>query len=188
MSSTTEQVLVPTGTWVADPVHSSVEFQVKHMGIATVKGQFNEFEGQIEVNGDLSAAKASGTVKVASVDTKQPQRDDHLRSPDFFDVEQYPELTFTSTKIEPVDDETFRITGDLTLHGVTKEIVLEAIVQGTDVDPWGNERIGLEIVGKLDRSDFDMKFNQALGSGNALVSDKVKLLLDISAIKQGAAA
>lgn len=184
MSSTTEQVLVPTGTWVADPAHSSVEFQVKHMGIATVKGQFTEFEGQIEVNGDLSAAKASGTVKVASVDTKQPQRDDHLRSPDFFDVEQYPELTFTSTKIEPVDDETFRITGDLTLHGVTKEIVLEAIVQGTDVDPWGNERIGLEVVGKLDRSDFDMKFNQALGSGNMLVGDKVNISLDISAVRQ----
>jgi polyisoprenoid-binding protein YceI len=184
MSTDTQQVLVPTGTWVADPAHSSVEFQVKHMGIATVKGQFSEFEGQIEVNGDLSAAKASGRVKVASLDTKQPQRDDHLRSPDFFDVEQYPELTFESTKIEPVDDETFRITGDLTLHGVTKEVVLEAIVQGTDTDPWGNERLGVEVVGKLDRSDFDMKFNQALGSGNVLVSDRVKLLLDISAVKQ----
>jgi polyisoprenoid-binding protein YceI len=184
MSGTTEQVLVPTGTWVADPAHSSVEFQVKHMGIATVKGQFNEFEGQIEVNGDLTAAKASGTVKVASVDTKQPQRDDHLRSADFFDVEQYPELTFESTKIEPVDDETFRITGDLTLHGVTNELILIAEINGVDIDPYGNEKVGLEVTGQLSRGDHGMKFNQALGSGNMLVADKVKLTLDISAAKQ----
>ena len=179
-----QQVVVPAGTWVVDPAHSSVEFQVKHMGIATVKGKFNEFEGRIEVAGDIAGAKASGTVKVATVDTNEPQRDDHLRSPDFFDVEQYPELTFTSKEIRPVDEETFHIVGDLTLHGVTKEVVLEAIVQGTDVDPWGNERVGLEVVGQISRGEFDMKFNQALGSGNMLVSDKVKLLLDISAVKQ----
>jgi polyisoprenoid-binding protein YceI len=177
-------VLIPTGTWAVDPAHSSVEFAVKHMGIATVRGKFNEFEGRIEIGEDLSTAKATGSVKVASVDTNEPQRDDHLRSPDFFDAATYPELTFESTGVEQLDEETFRITGNLTLHGITREIVLEAIVQGTDVDPWGNERVGLEIIGQLSRGDYEMKFNQALGSGNMLVADKVKLALDISAVKQ----
>jgi polyisoprenoid-binding protein YceI len=177
---------VPTGTWTVDRTHSTVGFAVKHMGIATVRGQFNEFAGTLEIGEDLSSATAYGTVKVQSVDTKEPQRDDHLRSPDFFDAAQYPELSFESTRIEALDDEEFAITGNLTIHGITKEIVLHAEVQGTDVDPWGNERVGLEITGQLARGDYGMKFNQALGSGNVLVADKVKLALDISAIKQAA--
>ena len=182
----TTSTVIPTGTWTADPSHSTVGFAVKHMGIATVRGEFNEFTGTIEIGDDLSTAKAYGTVKVESVDTKEPQRDDHLRSPDFFDAAQYPELTFESTSIEALDDEEFRITGNLTIHGVTNEIILHADVQGTDTDPWGNERAGLEIIGQLSRGDYDMQFNQALGSGNMLVADKVKLSLDISAVKQSA--
>jgi polyisoprenoid-binding protein YceI len=182
----TTSTVIPTGTWTADPSHSTVGFAVKHMGIATVRGEFNEFAGTIEIGDDLSAAKAYGTVTVDSVDTKEPQRDDHLRSPDFFDAAQFPELSFESTSIEALDDEEFRITGNLTIHGVTNEIVLHADVQGTDTDPWGNERVGLEITGQLSRGDYDMKFNQALGSGNMLVADKVKLSLDISAVKQTA--
>jgi polyisoprenoid-binding protein YceI len=123
-------------------------------------------------------------VKVQSVDTNEQQRDEHLRSPDFFDAEQFPELSFDSTKVEAVDDETFRITGNLTIHGVTNEIVLHAETLGTDVDPWGNERVGLEVTGQLSRGDYGMKFNQALGSGNMLVADKVNLALDVSAVKQ----
>jgi len=176
--------LVPTGTWNVDPAHSTVAFAVKHMGIATVRGEFKEFEGTLEVGADLASARAHGSVKVASLDTNEAQRDDHLRSADFFDVEQHETLAFESTRIEPVDEETFRITGSLTLHGVSKEITLEAVVQGTDTDPWGNERVGLEVVGQLSRGDYDMTFNQALGSGNMLVADKVKLSLDISAVKQ----
>jgi polyisoprenoid-binding protein YceI len=176
--------LVPTGTWSVDPAHSSVGFQVRHMGIATVRGSFNEFEGTLEVADDLSTAKASGSVKVASVDTAENGRDEHLRSADFFDAENHPELTFVSTAIEPIDDDTFRVTGDLTLHGTTNEVVLDAEVQGTDTDPWGNDRVGLEVTGQLKRGDYGMTFSQALGSGNALVSDKVKLTLDISAVKQ----
>ncbi|GAC1547389.1 MAG: YceI family protein [Myxococcales bacterium] len=175
---------VPTGTWSVDPAHSKVGFAVKHMGIATVRGEFKEFEGTLEIGDDLASAKAYGTVKVASVDTNEGQRDDHLRSPDFFDVTEYPELKFESTSIEELDAESFRVTGNLTLHGVTQEVVLHAESQGTDVDPWGNERVGIEITGQLSRGDYGMKFNQALGSGNALVSDKVKLALDISAVKQ----
>ena len=125
-------------------------------------------------------------MKAESVDTNEPQRDDHLRSPDFFDAARFPEISFESTSIEALDDEEFRITGELTIHGETNEIVLHADVQGTDVDPWGNERVGLEVSGQLSRGDYGMKFNQALGSGNMLVADKVKLALDISAVKQSA--
>jgi polyisoprenoid-binding protein YceI len=157
------------------------------MGIATVRGEFNEFAGSLQLDGDLTSASAHGTVKTASVDTNQDQRDEHLRSPDFFDASQYPEISFQSTSITASGDGdgALRITGDLTLHGVTKEIVLEAEIQGTETDPHtGNERVGLEVTGQLSRSDFGMSFNQALGSGNALVSDKIKLVLDVSAIKQ----
>ena len=185
MSTTTSAAtLIPTGTWTVDPAHSKVGFAVKHMGIATVRGEFTSFEGTLEIGEDLSTARVYGTVKAESVDTNEPQRDDHLRSPDFFDVAQFPELRFESTSIEALDDEEFRITGKLTIHGVTDDIVLHADLQGTDIDPWGNERVGLEVTGQLSRGDFDMKFNQALGSGNMLVSDKVTLALDISAVKQ----
>ena len=184
--STTIATALPTGTWNIDPAHSKVGFAVKHMGIATVRGEFTEFEGTLEIAEDLSSAKAYGTVKATSVDTNEPQRDDHLRSPDFFDVARYPELRFESTSIEALDDEEFRITGKLTIHGVTDDIVLHADVEGTDIDPWGNERVGLEVTGQLSRGDYDMKFNQALGSGNMLVADKIKLALDISAVKQSA--
>lgn len=173
---------VPTGTWNVDPAHSVVQFSVKHMGIATVKGQFNEFAGSLTI-GEDGTATASGTVQVASVDTREADRDAHLKSPDFFDAETHEQIVFRSTAIEPLDEETFKITGDITIHGVTKPIVLEAVVEGTDTDPWGRERVGLTVTGQLNRSDFEMKFNQALGSGNMLVSDKVKLSLDISAVK-----
>jgi polyisoprenoid-binding protein YceI len=176
--------LVPPGTWIVDPVHSSVEFAVKHMGIATVRGKFTEFEGTLEVGKDLANSKAFGKVKVASIDTNEAARDAHLRSPDFFDAERYPEITFESTRVEPIDDESSQVYGDLTMHGVTREIKLDVVVSGTDEDPWGNTRVGVEAVGVIRRSDFDMRFNQALASGNMLVGDKVNVSLDISAVKQ----
>jgi polyisoprenoid-binding protein YceI len=176
--------LIPTGTWTVDAAHSSVRFSVKHMGIANVRGRFSEFEGTLEMHENLADCRAFGTVKVASIDTGEPQRDDHLRSADFFNVEEFPEMTFESTRAEAIDDDSTRVFGNLTMHGITKEITLDVLVQGTDTDPWGNTRAGLEIVGKLLRSDFDMKFNQVLGSGNKLVGDKVGLALDISAVLQ----
>jgi polyisoprenoid-binding protein YceI len=176
--------IVPTGTWVVDPSHSRIEFAVKHMGIATVRGTFREFEGTVEVGQDLASSRARGSVKVASITTNDEQRDEHLRSADFFDAEHYPLITFESTRIEPVDDDTSLVFGNLTMHGITNEIKIEVVVQGTDIDPWGNERVGLEAVTVLKRSDYDMKFSQALGSGNALVGDKVSISLDISAVKQ----
>jgi polyisoprenoid-binding protein YceI len=172
---------LPTGTWKVDPVHSSVEFQVKHLGIATVKGQFTKFEGTLEVGPD--GAKAYGTVKVESVNTREPQRDEHLRSADFFDAAKYPEIDFRSTAITPTGEDDFEVAGDIQIHGVTRSITLKATLEGTETDPQGNDRVGLSATGQLDRSDFDMKFNAALGSGNMLVSDKVKILLDVSAVK-----
>lgn len=174
---------LPTGTWKVDPIHSSVEFHVKHLGIATVKGQFKEFEGTLEI-GD-SGARAYGTVAVASVDTREPQRDDHLRSADFFEVESFPQITFASTAIRPLDDDEFEIAGDLTIHGVTNPVTLKASFEGAETDPQGNERVGVSANAQISRGDYGMKFNAALGSGNVVVSDKVKILVDVSAVKQG---
>ena len=184
MISTSKSTIVPAGTWTVDPAHSSVGFSVKHLGIATVRGQFDEFQGTFEIGEDDSSARAHGTVQAVSVNTKDSGRDEHLRSADFFGVEANPELRFESTAVEHVDDETFTITGDLTMNGITKPIKLTAEVQGTETDPWGNERVALEVRGQLNRGDWNMAFNQALGSGNLLVGEKVKLELDISAIKQ----
>jgi polyisoprenoid-binding protein YceI len=176
--------VIPTGSWTVDPAHSSVGFAVKHMGIANVRGRFTEFEGTLEMKEGLADCRAHGTVKAASIETGEPQRDEHLRSPDFFNVEQFPEITFESTRVEAIDDESSRVYGNLTMHGITNEIGLDVLIQGTDTDPWGSLRAGLEVVGTLKRSDFDMKFNQALGSGNVLVGDKVTVTLEISAILQ----
>jgi polyisoprenoid-binding protein YceI len=173
---------LPTGTWKVDPVHSSVEFQVKHLGIATVKGQFTEFEGTLEIGAD--GARASGSVEVASVDTREPQRDAHLRSADFFEVESFPRIEFASTAIRPLDGDEFEIDADLTIHGVTQPVTLKAAFEGAETDPQGNERVGVSASAQINRSQFGMKFNAALGSGNVVVSDRVKILVDVSAVKQ----
>ena len=170
------------GTWNVDPGHSSVEFHVKHMGIATVKGLFSDFEGSLTV-GDDGQVSAEGTVQAASVDTRNPQRDEHLRSADFFDAENHPELSYRSTAIEAVDEDTYRITGELTIRGATKEVVLHGVATGTDQDPWGNTRVGLEVTGEIERADWGLTWNQALESGGVLVGRKVKLVLDLSVVK-----
>jgi len=174
-------IAAPTGTFAVDPSHSRVEFQVKHLGISTVRGHFSDFEGVLEL-GD--APRAHGSVSVATVDTNEPKRDDHLRSPDFFDAEAHPRIEFESKAIEAAGEDRFRITGDLTLHGITRELVLDAEITGAGEDPWGYERVGLEVTGELNRGDYGMTFNQALGGGNVLVSDKVKLALELEAVKQ----
>jgi polyisoprenoid-binding protein YceI len=184
MISTVKTTPVPAGTWSVDPSHSTVGFSVKHLGIATVRGKFDEFEGTLELGENDEAARAYGTVQAVSVNTNEAGRDEHLRSADFFGVEANPELRFESTGITRVDDETFEIVGDLSMNGVTKQVTLKAEVQGTEIDPWGNERVALEVTGELSRRDWNMTFNQALGSGNLLVGEKVKLNLDISAVKQ----
>ncbi len=180
MSATT--TALPTGTWTVDPAHSHVGFNVRHVGISKVRGEFGEYSGQLVVAED-GTVTASGTVSVGSIDTKDDNRDGHLKSPDFFDVENHPEITFQSTAITAIDEDTYEITGDITILGVTKPITLNAELGGAETDTFGNDRVGLDLTGEISRSDFGMKFNQVLGSGNLAVSDKVKLQLDISAIK-----
>jgi polyisoprenoid-binding protein YceI len=170
---------LPTGTWHVDPAHSRIEFAVSHLhlGIATVRGAFKEFEGTL----DLDEGRAYGTVKTASLDTSHDKRDEQLRSPDFFEVAEHPELRFQSTEIRPLGVATFEIEGDLTIRGVTNSIVLRAELQGSETDPWDNERIALEVTGKLDRSDWLPLPRTWM---KVLVSDRVKLQLDIAAVKQ----
>jgi polyisoprenoid-binding protein YceI len=176
--------VIPPGTWKVDPVHSSVEFHVKHLGIATVKGQFKEFEGTLV--SDPDSVVAYGTVNTASVDTREPQRDEHLRSADFFEVDRYPQITFRSIEIRATGEDEFEVVGDLTIHGVTRQVTLSATLEGVEPeDPQRNTRVGISATAQINRSDFGMRFNAALGSGNVVVSDRVKILVEISAVKQG---
>jgi polyisoprenoid-binding protein YceI len=173
---------IPQGTWTIDPSHSSIEFTVKHMGIATVRGQATRFEGAIESDGET--ASVAGTVDASSITTHNEQRDQHLASSDFFEVESHPEITFRADSIELNEDGSVRIPGVITLKGVTKEIELIGSYAGAGVDPWGNERVGLEVSGELDRRDFGLVWNQPLAGGGLLVSNGVKLLLSASAVKE----
>lgn len=175
--------VAPAGTWNVDPSHSKVAFAVKHLGIATVRGEFGDFAGTLEIGEDVAASRAYGTVRTASVDTNDAGRDEHLRGADFFDAEVNPEIAFESTSIEPTGDGALRITGRLTINGVTNEETFDAEIAGTASDPWGNERVGLEVSGQISRSDYGVKFGLAAGTGNALVADKVRITLDISAVK-----
>lgn len=169
---------LPTGTWSVDPANSRVEFEARHLGIAPVRGSFKAFEGALELGDDLAGARAYGSVSVASLDTNQEKRDAHLRSPAFFDAEQFPELTFESGEIRALDAETFVIGGQLTIHGVTRPITLTAEVKGTETDPAGARRLALEVAGELSRGDYGMTHLMVL------VSNKVRLRLEIVAVEE----
>jgi len=175
------KVEIPTGIWSVDPVHSSVEFSVRNMGIVNVKGHFSEFEGTLESTEE--GAKAQGTVKVASVSTRSEKRDEHLLADDFFDAENYPEIAFESRRIEP-DGGRLRITGDLTIKGITNEVELYASVEGETDDPWGNHRVGVSVTGEVDRHDYGLNWNVETPGGIALASAKVKIHLEIGAVQQ----
>jgi polyisoprenoid-binding protein YceI len=183
MSVTTTQLeQIPAGTYKIDPAHSSVGFEVRHMGIATVRGAFRRFEGTIDATG--SSPVLTGTVEVASIDTGDEGRDGHLTAPDFFDVERHPEITFTTTAIEGGDAGAVRLAGEITIKGITKAIELSGVAAEGGTDPWGNERVGFEVEGKIDRREFDLKWNQTLPNGNLLVSNEVKLVVSVSAVKE----
>lgn len=173
---------IPAGTWNIDPSHSSIGFSVKHMVIATVRGSFQEFGGAL-VADESGAVTVTGTVQAASIDTNEPQRDAHLRSADFFDAEAHPQITFASTRVEPAAGDRYRIVGDLTIKGTTREASLDADILGSGVDPWGNERLALEATGEINRKDFGLNWNQVLETGGVLVGEKVKLTLDLSTVR-----
>lgn len=176
-------VRVPTGTWTVDPAHSSIEFRIKHMMVSTVRGRFDEFEGTIQAAPDYHDSKVRGTVKTASIDTNEPKRDAHLRSADFFDSDNYPVIGFESTSIEHLRGGDYRVTGDLTMHGETRPVVLEGTVHGIEQDPWGNDRAGVELRGTISRSQFGLRWQQALETGGVLVGDEVRIAADVSAIR-----
>jgi polyisoprenoid-binding protein YceI len=182
LSATTSSLdTIPAGTYNVDPSHSSVGFEVRHMGIATVRGAFSKFSGTIDATGE--APVLQGAVEVASINTNDPQRDGHLAAPDFFDAENHPEITFHSAAAEPVDGNEIRLSGEITIKGITRPIELTGVLGEGGTDPWGNERIGLELTATIDRREFDLKWNQTLPNGNLLVSNDVKLLVSVSAVK-----
>jgi polyisoprenoid-binding protein YceI len=181
MSTTLSPQSIPTGTYSVDPTHSNVGFEVRHMGIATVRGSFKKFEGTVDATGD--APRLEGTVEVASIDSGDENRDGHLQAPDFFDAQQFPQITFHSTQTEAGADGELKLVGEITIKGITKPIELTGELAENGQDPWGNERIGFELVGKIDRREFDLKWNQTLPNGNLLVANEVKLVVSVSAVK-----
>ena len=177
-------LLLSKAKWVLDPSHTLVEFSVKHMMIATVKGRFSGIEGILYANlPDFTTAEVEASVDSATVDTHEAQRDQHLKSADFFDVEKFPKLTFKSKRIERNGDD-YRMIGDLTIHGLTREAAFDVTFEGTGKDPWGNERAGFSATGKVDRKDFGLQWNAMLETGGVLVGDQVKISVEAEAIKQ----
>jgi polyisoprenoid-binding protein YceI len=173
-----------TTTWKIDPNHSIVEFAVKHIMISTVRGRFSEVEGEIVIaDGEPSHSSVTATIKAASIDTHTGQRDDHLRSADFLDAANFPEITFKSTRITG-DRSEFEVTGDLTIRGVTREITLDVTHEGSRKDPWGGDRIAFSATTKLDRRDFGLTWNQAIEAGGVLVGNDVKVSIEVQAVKQ----
>ncbi|MCL6548175.1 MAG: YceI family protein [Alicyclobacillus sp.] len=171
--------------WTVDAAHSSIEFSVRHMMITNVRGAFHKFDAKIEADPeDLTDATIEFTVDLASVDTKNADRDAHLRSADFFDVEHHPNMTFRATRIVKKGDGQYDVTGDLTIRGVTKPVTFQVNYEGHGKDPWGNERVGFTGQGTLNRSEFGLTWNAALETGGVLVADQVKVSLDIQATKQ----
>jgi polyisoprenoid-binding protein YceI len=174
-----------TATWQLDPSHSSVEFAVKHLMITTVKGSFAGVEAEIfgdDANPASSVIKAK--IATATITTKNEQRDAHLRSADFFDVEKYPTIAFVSKRIEGDASGDFKLIGELTIHGVTNPIVLDGTFEGRAKDPWGGTRASYTLSGKIRRADFGLTWNQALEAGGVVVSDDVKISIDAQFVKK----
>ena len=175
-----------TTSWQIDPLHTAAGFSVKHMVIATVRGQFKGVTGTVSWDDqDLSKSTVDVTIDAKTVDTSEPKRDDDLRSPNFFDVANYPTITFKSKKIEQVSAGKLKVTGDLTIHGTTKEVVLD--VEGPSVaikDPWGNTRVALNATTKINRQEYGIKWNNKLDGGGLVVSDDVNINIDLEMTKK----
>jgi len=167
-----------------DPAHSSVNFQVKHLAISKVNGTFGSFAGTFSFSeGEPESWRAEATIQIASVDTGNNDRDDHLRTGDFFDAEQFPTMTFKSTGVKMANASEGQLRGELTMHGVTKPVTLDLEFNGTVTDPWGNERAGFSLAGKIKRKEWGLTYNNALESGGLVIGEDVKISLDIEGIK-----
>ncbi|HVF19089.1 MAG TPA: YceI family protein [Mycobacteriales bacterium] len=186
MTQSAEALTTRTGTWTIDPTHSSLDFTVRHAMVAKVRGRFTDFTGTLRLDDERpERSSAEVAVQLASVDTGNPQRDEHLRTGDFFEVETFPTMTFVSTDASARGDDGYSLTGDLTIHGVTKPVRFDVTLQGTALDPFGNERIGFEGSTTISRKDWGLTWNAPLEAGaGVLVSDKVAITLDVSAIRQ----
>ena len=172
-------------TWTVDPTHAEVGFSVRHLMISTVRGRFGAVTGTVTLD-EQNPAKSSidVTIDVSSIDTRQEARDTHLRSADFFDVENHPTMHFVSTRVDGDINGEFRVVGNLTIRGVTRPVTLDVNAEGRGMDPWGKERMGFSAAGKIRRGDFGLNWNQALEAGGVVVGDEVKLSIDAELIRQ----
>jgi len=185
-SRTVEGLQVPeAGTWEIDPSHSQVGFTVRHLMVAKVRGQFNGFDGAIDIASRPEDSSVTVTIDAASIDTHDEKRDAHLRSPDFLDAENYPTLTFRSTGFRRTGKKTFELDGDLTVRGATRPVVLNAEYEGLTPDPWGGTRIGFSAKTEIDREKWGLTWNQALETGGVLVGKTVTIELEVAAIYKG---
>lgn len=185
MTNTTAQLQGQRTVWTIDPSHTLVELAVRHMMIANVKGRFTDVAGTIETfDDDPTTAQIDITIAADSIDTREEKRDAHLRSADFLDVGSFPEITFRSTSVERTGDDTFDATGNLTIHGVTREVVLNVTENGRGKDPWGGERAGFSATAQIDRKDFGLEWNVGLETGGVLVGHKVKISIETEVVKQ----
>ncbi|HEY9479587.1 MAG TPA: YceI family protein [Gemmatimonadaceae bacterium] len=186
MTTTTPTKNQSTSTWTIDPAHTLVEFSAKHMVITTVKGRIPGVNGSVTLDeADPARSKVEVELDAASIDTRTEDRDKHLRSADFLDVENFPTISFRSSRVEGVQNReggSFRVTGDLTIHGVTREVTLDAIYDGRGRDPWGGERVSFSASTKVDRRDFGLTWNTALETGGVLVSNEIKIQLEVQAV------
>jgi polyisoprenoid-binding protein YceI len=177
-----------TQTWNIDTTHSGVNFSVRHMVIAKVRGRFTRFAGTLGGDAsDLTKAKLVAEVDADSIDTNVADRDAHLRSPDFFDAATFPKLTFSSTRIEHAGAGQYKAHGDLTIRGVTKPVVFDLAFRGQTKDPWGNDRVAFTLEGAVDRSEFGLRWNQALETGGVLVGERVEIEIEAQAVRAAAA-
>lgn len=167
-------------SWLIDPAHSNVEFSVRHLMISNVKGRFGDLSGAVKIDpANLAATLVDVTLKTASIDTRQEQRDAHLRSPDFFDAEKWPTIEFRGSRVEGDTDSEFQLYGDLTIRDVTRPIVLDVTKEGEGTDPWGNDRVGFSARGKINRKDFGLTYNQVLETGGVALGDDIKISVDV---------
>jgi polyisoprenoid-binding protein YceI len=174
-------------TYKIDPDHSDIMFKVKHLMISTVTGIFKKFDATLEVNeDDLNQAQVTFEADITSVDTKNEQRDGHLKSDDFFNAEKFPKMTFKSTSIEKTGDDEYRLIGDLTIRDITKPVELKVEYNGKTKDPWGQERMGFEVSGKINRREYGLKWSAVTEAGGLVVADDVKLAMNVEMVKQAA--